>query len=395
MGGRAMSADNPRCAPVLLYVVNVAWFFVSHRLHLAVAARAAGYEVHVAAAGVKPADVERIESAGVTFHPIPFERGKSNPGAEAHTFVTLLRLYRPLRPAIVHHVTVKPVLLGTLAARLARVPRIINAISGMGYLFTGAERSRSLRSRMVLAAYRALFASPRVVVLFQNADDRDFFIVQRLVKAGGASLIEGSGVDPEEFRSRVKDTSPVTVVLPARMLWDKGVAEFREAARILRAAGVEARFLLAGDLDPHNPAGVPRNWLDAAAASGDVEWLGHQSDMATLLGHATIVCLPSYREGLPKALLEASACECAIVTTDVPGCRTVVKHEVTGLLVPPREAKPLAEALRRVIEDPALRARLGRAARQRVETELSARKVSERTLALYSGSNVETHRCSC
>ena len=166
----------------------------------------------------------------------------------------------------------------------------------MGYLFTGAERSRSIRSRMVLGAYRALFASPRVVVVFQNADDRDFFIAQGLVKADGASLIAGSGVDPEEFRPRVKDAAPVTVVLPARMLWDKGVAEFREAARRLRVAGVSARFLLVGDLDPHNPAGVPRTWLEAATASGDVEWLGQRSDMAVLLGHATIACLPSYRE---------------------------------------------------------------------------------------------------
>ena len=382
------SGDKIRPAaerPVLLYVVNLDWAFISHRLHLAVAAERAGYEVHVAAEATSMPDVQQIISRGFRFHEIAFDRGSRDLRSHLRAIWQLFMLYRKIRPAIVHHVTVKPVLFGTLAARLSRVPHIVNAISGMGYLFSNEARARSASSRLVLAAYRMLFATSRVRVIFQNRDDLNFFIDQRLISTARAVLIRGAGVELEKFRPSEVEPSEIAVVLPARMVWDKGVLEFRAAAQQLKAEGVAASFKLAGGLDPASATAVPVAWLTSAVDSGDVSWLGHCADMAQLLQDTQIVCLPTtYREGLPKSLLEAAASGCAIVTTDAPGCREIVRHEITGLLVSANDAKALADALRTLITDRELRRRLGLAARQYVEAEFSDARVQSDTLNLYA-----------
>jgi glycosyltransferase involved in cell wall biosynthesis len=371
--------------PVLMFVVNVAWFFCMHRLHLARAAQAAGFEVHVATAPDSERDVERIRAAGLTYHELALRRGRWSLHEEWHLTRSLYRLYRSVRPDLVHHVTIKPVICGTLAARLAGVPGIVNAMSGLGFVFTAVDRWAAVRRLAVTLAYRILFArSTALRVIFENNDDLSFFTGRRIVRSDRAVLIRGAGVDLERFQAAARRGAPSLVVLPARMLWDKGVREFCEAAATLRASGVQTRFALVGGLDPGNPAAIEQEWIDAQVRSGAVEWWGHREDVVSVYAGADIVCLPSYREGLPTVLIEGAASGCALIATDVPGCREVVIPDRTGLLVPPRDSASLATALRRLLQDPELRARLASAAGRLVAAEFSAAHVRERTLGLYS-----------
>jgi glycosyltransferase involved in cell wall biosynthesis len=371
-------------APVLLFVVNVAWFFCLHRLHLARAAQAAGYEVHVATAPDTEADVAQIIAAGLHYHRIGLTRGTANAVGELRLTYSLYRLYRRIRPTIVHHVTIKPILCGTLAARLARVPAIVNAIPGLGFVFVASGPWASLRRRAVTTAYRRLFARRSLRVIFENADDLALFERRRITRAGQGELIRGAGVDLDKFRPRPKSDGPLLIVLAARMIWIKGVAEFCEAARLVLAAGLDARFVLVGRADVESRAGVPESWLRAQQQASGVEWLGHKDDMASVYAAAHVICLPSYGEGVPTVLLEAAACGCAIIATDVPGCREVVLHNTTGLLVPPRDPQALAAALSELIADRSLRDRLAAAALAKVHAEFSVQLVQRSTLELYS-----------
>ncbi len=369
--------------PVLLFVVNAAWFFRMHRMPLAVAACQAGFDVHVATAPDTMEDVRIIEQAGITWHMVTLRRGRVNVIEEWRLTRELLTLFRRLRPAIVHQVTIKPVMCGTLAARVARIPCIVNAISGLGFIFIARGWFASLRRWGVLAIYRLLFARRGIRVIFENSDDKNLFLMRSIVRPGQDVLIRGAGVDLERFRFRAHDNVVPRVLLPARMLWDKGVREFCEAAAILRAQGVAAQFILLGGLDAGNPSSIAADWLEAQQRAGHVEWWGHRNDMAEIYARTDVVCLPSYREGLPTVLLEAAACGCALVTTDVPGCHEVVRDGETGLLVPVRDSVALADALKQLIEAPVLRAALAERARNVVAVEFSASRVHDDTLALY------------
>jgi glycosyltransferase involved in cell wall biosynthesis len=371
--------------PVLLYVVNVAWFFCLHRLHLARAARDAGFTVHVATAPDFAEHVQRIRSEGLGFHPLKLRRGRWSVLEECRLAASLWGLYRRIRPDIVHHVTIKPVLCGTLAARFAAVPAIVNSVSGLGFVFTATDRWARMRRHAVERAYKTLLASPEIRVIFENSDDLRMFVARRMVKAHQALLIRGVGVDLERFRLFPPRTGVPLIVLPARMLWDKGVREFCTAAATLQTGGAAARFALVGGLDDENPAAVPESWLREQHSRGIVEWWGLRENMVAVYAAAHVVCLPSYREGLPTVLLEAAACGCALVATDVPGCREVVRDGDTGFLVPPHDPMALAAALRTLILDPALRARLSAAARKRVAEEFSAEHVRQVTNGLYAG----------
>jgi len=306
-----------------------------------------------------------------------------NPFADLRFFLCVRRVIRAVAPTLVHNVTVKPVLYGTLAARLAGVQGIVNAISGLGYAFS--DKSRWVLAAVLRQAYRFALHGARVHVIFQNDDDAREFAAAGLVRASQITKIRGSGVDLRHFWPADEDsTEPPLVLLPARMLRDKGITEFVRAAQLLCRDGCSARFVLAGRLDHNNPAAFTRSELEQLLRDAPVEWLGHVEDMPALLRRAHIVCLPSYREGLPKSLIEACAVGRPIVTTDVPGCRAVVADGLNGLLVPPRDAEALAAALRRLIPDKELRAFLGRAARQRAEREFSVDSVVAQTLALYA-----------
>lgn len=364
--------------PCLLFVVNDIDFFLSHRLPLALGAMGEGFEVHLAAAdGPSAAEVQRH---GLAFHGLPMTRSGMHPLDEVRTLAELVRLYRRVRPDLVHHVTPKPILYGSLVARLVGIRGIVNAPAGLGWVFN----RRGLRADVLRLgfkqAYRFAFMTPRSRTVFQNPDDRAELVDGGYVDREHTVLIKGSGVDLERFAPEPEPPAPVLVVLPARMLLHKGIAEFVAAAATLRGS---ARFALVGAPDTGNRTAVPpatlRGWQDA----GTVEWWGHQSDMPRVYAQSHIVCLPSYREGLPKSLIEAAACARPIVATDVPGCREIVRHGHNGLLVPARESAELAAALGRLIADGAERRRLGANGRALAVAEFSVASVVADTLAIY------------
>src|SRR5579859_5700046 len=346
----------------LLFVVNVAWFFLSHRLALARAASADGFEVHLASDVQDESDLAEVERSGVSFHPLSLARGGINPLREMRTLRNLRRIVQRVAPQIVHNVTPKPVIYGTQAARACGTPGIVNAISGFGYAYTPGAGRRLLRG-LLNRAYAGAFRPRNVRIIVQNGADEAEVLRLCPDARGRIRLILGSGVDLAAFDAAAEPTGVPTVLLPARLLREKGICEFAAAAAELRRRGPAARFVLAGRLDPANRGALSRAEVDELCARTGVEWLGDCKDMPRCFREANIVCLPSYREGAPRALLEAAAAGRAVITTDCPGCRDVVRAGETGLLVPARDAPALAAALRRLLEEPELRGRMGAAAR--------------------------------
>ena len=365
----------------LLIVVNDAAFFLSHRLPLAQAAREAGFDVHIATPQDRAA--ERIRAEGFAFHAIPMNRRSVGPFGELAAIAGLISLYRRLRPTLVHHVTSKPVIYGGIAARIASVPAVVAAVTGLGYVFIARGWRVAMLRALIATAYRSALRHPRTCVIFQNPDNRAEFLAARLIRAEQAVIIPGSGVDTTLFAATPEPAGRLLVVLPARLLWHKGVAEFVEAARLLRARGSSARFALVGGIDPDNPAAVPAAQVESWQRDGTIEWWGQRDDMPQVFAQAHVVCLPSYGEGLPKALIEAASCARPIVATDVPGCREIVRHDENGLRVPVRDAGTLAEALATLLGDAALRVRLGARGRAMVEAEFAVERIVDATLALY------------
>lgn len=366
----------------LLFLQTEDWSFWSHRMPLARAARAAGYEVVVAVR--VDAHGELIRADGFRVISLDWRRNSVNPFGELRMLLAIIRLYLQEKPDIVHQVTAKPIFYGTIAARLGGVRAIVNTLTGLGSIFSSHRwKARLLRPGMRFA-FRVALAASNSRTIFQNRDDLALFVSGGLVDSGKAALIRGSGVDVVMFRPLPEPDGTPLVVLPARMIWEKGVGEFVEAARILLAGGVRARFALVGDRDSENPAAIPAARLAQWKKEGPVEWWGNRGDMPEVYAQTHIVCLPTYYgEGLPKALLEAASCARALVAADVPGSREVVRHEDTGLLVPPKNVPALAAALKRLIEDKPLRRRLGDNARQAACNEFSQEKVAEETLKVY------------
>lgn len=376
------AADGGKMIKKVLFLGNDVTYFLTHRLPMAKGALAAGYEVHVAA---PPAEgMERIREHGLTFHPICMSRWGGRPAQEIRSLWSIYSLYRRLRPDLVHQVTIKPVIYGGLMARLAGVPAVVSTVSGLGFVFLARGLAARIMCEGVRMAYRLALAHPRLRVIFQNPDDRAEFIRRGLVAEGKTVIIKGSGVDVEVFRTTPEPDGIVTVVFPSRMLWDKGVGVFVEAAGMLRAEGVNARFVLVGADEPGNPASVPVSQLHSWHERGVIEWWGYRQNMPEVLAQAHIVCLPSsYPEGVPKALIEAAACGRSIVTTDVPGCREIVHDGYNGLLVPVKDPQALAKALRLLIEDPELRKGFGAHGKDLAVSEFSIDRVVRETLALY------------
>lgn len=365
----------------ILFVVNEARWFVTHRLPIGRAAAAAGYDVHVA---TPPGPfTQKVIEAGFTWHEVPLVRGSINPIAEAKLLWSFVRLYRRVKPDLVHHVSAKPLLYGTIAARLTRVPAIVNAVTGLGHLFLARDLRHAVIRRIVGTLYRFVLRHEKLRIIFQNCDDRDLFTGKRWVRKRDAVLI-ASGVDTETFAPREgsHDGSPV-VILPARLLYTKGVAEFVAAAGRLKREGIDARFVLVGGNDPQNPASIPEEQLEEWRRSGVVELWGERHDMPNVYAEADLVCLPSYREGMPKVLIEAASSGLAIVTTNAPGCRDVVTEGENGLLVTVGDAESTTAALRTLLTDRPLREAMGRRGRERVLREFSAARVASDTLAVY------------
>ena len=365
----------------LLIVVSGAKFFLSHRLALAQAAAASGYEVHVATPASSLS--HSITAAGLMYHCISLDRGGFNPCRDVMAFFSLYRLYQKIKPDIVHQVTLKPILYGGLAARLAQVPSVVNAFTGLGYLFISDRFLMQGLRKLVELGYKIGFRHPNLRVIFQNNEDRWQFVDKKLLHERNTVLIRGSGVDMKAFSFSEESNDTPVVILPARMLWDKGVAEFVAAARMIQHRGFAVRFALIGEGDAANPAVVPTQQLHDWVREGVVEWWGERHDMPAVMRQSHIVCLPSYREGLPRVLVEAAASGRAIITTETPGCREVVSHGKNGLLVPIKNVTALVEAIITLLNNPELRKTMGRLGRQRVERDYDLAVILQQTLAIY------------
>lgn len=362
----------------LLFVCNNPAFFADQHMHLAEAARAAGHTVLVAAPEWPGA--ERIRRSGFAFLPLNMARGGFRPAADARSIRELIRLYRVTSPDLVYHITLKPILYGTLAARVAGVPGVVNANTGLGYAFIDDGVNTSLIRRVLEPAYRASIGHPNRVDLFLNQDDRELFLRSGMATPKRSAVINGPGVDTDLFFPRPETNETPTVILPARLLWHKGVQEFVDAARLLNQERVKARFALVGDEDPGNLASIDREQLQAWNAEGIVEWWGYRHDMPAVYHACHVVALPSYREGLGKVIAEAGACGRPVVATDVPGCREIIDDGVNGVLVPVRDPIGLANALRPLLQSPSARQAMGRKGREIVEARFGEKTVALQTL---------------
>jgi glycosyltransferase involved in cell wall biosynthesis len=369
-----------RC-PKLLFVVTEDWYFWSHRLDLARVAARAGFDVSIATRVAEHG--ERIQREGFRLFPIKMYRRSRNPFVELGAVLELVRLYRREQPMIVHHVALKPILYGSIAARWARVPVVVNAFAGLGYAFTDQRRRGGFLLACLRQALRLLLKLNRSVVVFQNRDDRDLFVREHMVALPQTRIIPGSGIDTETFSIRPVPSGDPIVLLASRMLWDKGIGDFIEAVRHLKSAGVSARFVLVGRCDEHNPAAIAPEQIHQWVHEGLVEYWGHCDDMAATFARATVVVLPSYREGLPKALLEGAACGKPLVATDVPGCRDIVTHGVNGLLVPLRNSATLAAAIDTLLRDSSRAFAMGVAGRETIVRRFSIEQIAGQTVELY------------
>ena len=368
--------------PKLIYLVTEDWYFWSHRLPMARAAQHAGFDVAVATRVA--AHGERIRAEGFALHPLRWRRRDIGPWASLRAVGEVYRLYSRERPLLVHHVALKPAVLGSVAALLAGVPAVVNAVTGVGFVASSPSlRARLLRRPMDFALAR-LLERPNSRVIVQNEDDRALLLSLRSGADERIVVIRGSGVDTTHFRATPEPpVPPVTAGYAGRMLADKGVAVLVEAQQSLRRRGGDLRLVLAGTPDPENPSSIDAATLAAWRALPGITWLGEVDDIRTLWSMAHIAVLPSRREGLPKSLLEPAAMGRPLIATDVPGCREIARDGVNALLVPPDDAGALAAALERLADDAELRRRFGAASRALVESELAADAVGAATVACY------------
>ena len=363
----------------IILFANTDWYIYNFRLALAKELRSHGYEVVILS---PPGNFhERLQANGFQWIPFPLSRQGTNPLSELWTLWRLIRIYRRVKPVFVHHFTIKPVIYGSLVAHILGIKGIINSITGLGHLFIDPGLVTRILRSLAKIFYRASLKKTQVI--FENPEDQNTFIQNRLLQPEQTHLILGTGVDVEKFQPTIKTNHTPLVLFSSRLLITKGILEFVDAAQLLKQKGLKARFAIAGTPDPGNPASIPQGQIDAWQRSGLVEIWGWQDDMPSILAKADIFCLPSYREGVPNALLEACACGIPIVTTDVPGCRDVVTHELNGLLVPPRDSQALANAMEKLLNDASLRDTMGNAGREIALEKFSLDKIIEQTLAIY------------
>ena len=365
----------------LLYVVNVDSFFVSHRLPIALSAIQQGYEVHIAT--VLTDCKSLLESQGLVVHPIHLPRSSNGIFSVCQTFNQIRSLFINLQPDLVHLVTIKPVLWGGLVARIVGVPAVVSSVSGLGFVFLAKGFFSSIRRLLVNWLYIIALGHRNIRVIFQNVDDLDHIRKNTKLPLSKTNLIIGSGVSLDSFSYKSLPKGKPVVLMASRILTHKGILEFVEVARSLHKEGVKARFVLVGEPDPGNPASINILKINAWVSEGILEYWGHRQDMPKVLLTASIVVLPSYREGFPKVLMEAASCGRAIVTTDVPGCRDAIKSGVTGLLVPVQDSIALAKAIKYLLFNPGRLVDMGLAGRKLAENSFDVRKVVAKHMQIY------------
>jgi len=368
----------------ILFLVTEDWYFCSHRLPIARAARDAG--CHVTVVTRVSHHGACIEAEGFRLIPLEIRRRSKNPFRELSTVRDIAAIYRNEMPDLVHQVSLKPVIYGSIAARTAAVPAIVNALAGLGFVFTSERWQAKIIRGMVKLAFRWLLDRPNSCVLLQNPDDQRVLVESGVARVENTRVIRGSGVDTGRFRpSKDPCDAPVVVTLVARMLRDKGVHEFVESVRVLKSQGVQLRAVLVGSPDPENPTSIPEAQLETWRTQGSVEWWGQCDDIPGVWRKSHIAVLPSsYGEGVPLSLIEAAASGRPIVTTDTPGCREIVRDGYNGILVPVRDAGALAAAMRKLIENRELRMSMGERGRRLAEEQFSQCIVVQKTLDLYT-----------
>lgn len=367
----------------ILLFANSDWYLFNFRRSLALTLRKQGNEVLL----VSPPGPygERLTELGLEWIAAPMVRSSLNPIREIILIRWLTRLVRSRRIDLVHGFTIKCAVYGSLAARLAgNVARVV-AVAGLGFTFTSNSLKAGFLRPFVSRAMKIAFSGDRIRLILQNTDDVRHFSENRLIKESWIRLIPGSGVDCGSFTPRPpRDTSGIRVLIASRMLWDKGIMEYIQAARIIRRRRQDISFLMAGEPDPGNPSSVSEQQLHDWVKEGLVEWLGHVDDMPTLLHSVDIAVLPSYREGTPKSLLEAAACGLPMITTDAPGCREVVDNGVDGLLIPVKDSEALATAIERLASDRGTRLEMGARARAKAVAKFDSSVIESATIAVYS-----------
>jgi glycosyltransferase involved in cell wall biosynthesis len=370
----------------ILYLVNVDYFFLSHRLPLALEAKRRGYEVYVAAQNT--GRFVEIEKHGIQLIDLPIGRGMGGILPFIRSLFKLCSVYWRIQPDVIHHVTVKPIILGTFASALfSRKSKIINAVTGLGYSFADEGRSFTRFATLTLLKFVVFFGNKDMTFLFQNTDDTNLYKEHGLATLSNSKIIKGAGVDEVIFQRHeevLEEDEKVKITLLSRMLKDKGVFEFLNAAHLLRSKlEGQAVFRLVGGLDLDNPAFIPEQTILDLLVPDYIVWEGHRNDIQAVYQATDIACLPSYREGMPKSLIEAMAMSCPVITTLAPGCRECVDDGVNGYLVPVKNVDVLADRIFLLATNADLRSKMGVASRKKMVSEMSLTKVIDKTFALY------------
>jgi glycosyltransferase involved in cell wall biosynthesis len=365
----------------ILFIVSEDWYFLSHRLHLAKAAIENGYEVAL----LSRISIHRefLESIGVIVFDWSLDRRSLNPIKEIRAMRQVIKAVNSYTPNLIHAVALKPIIYTSLACYCVGMRRVIFALGGLGFIFNSEGCFAKILRPFIIKFLRKAFSAEYSLVIVQNSDDLQKLLTLKIVDMRNIRLIKGAGVDTQIFSPQIEVSVMPLVILPARMLWSKGVGDFVTAASNLKAKGVKARFALVGERDSHNPECIPQSQLDEWEEGGMVEIWGRCENMSEVMNKASVVCLPSYSEGLPKALLEAASCARPIVAYDIPGCRGIVVNEDNGFLVPLRNQLCLDNAIESLINDSVLRKKMGDSGRQKVLSEFAQELIAAETLKVW------------
>ena len=365
----------------LHFVVNEDWAFISHFYERAVASKSAGYNVGISAHLGDKRSI--LENAGFTLYPHHISRSGTNPLVEIRNLFAMVKVFRTSKPDIIHLIALKPIVIGAIAARIYGKAQVVCAPIGMGYLFSSSDRKARFLQPVIRFMLRRILNLRNTQVIIENDEDSASLVSGKFVKKANIQVIKGAGVDLDSYQATPENLDTQVVTMFARILQDKGVLDFVAAANIVHSQFPKAVFQLVGDCDPGNPTSFSENEVHSWESAGSIRWLGYRNDVPALLAASNIVCLPSYREGLPKTLIEACAAQRAIVATDVTGCREVVNHGSNGLLVPVRNPELLAAAISQLLGDQVQRTTFAKNGRLRAENEFASPIVIEQTLAVY------------
>ena len=372
----------------ILFNITEDWFFLSHFLSRALSARKNGFEIYVCCNETNKKKI--IEDHGIKFISLPYKRANINPFYEIYILIRLILIVSKVKPDIIHNIALKPIIQGSIASRLLNSNAVVNAPVGLGYVFTSRSLKASLLRPILKFLLRIFLSSSneknnRTKVIFENIDDFNYFKKLNAVDSNNAFVIRGAGVeiDPTLLKRKRKNKIP-KVVLIARMLKDKGIYEFFEAFQILKNKKIKCHFVLVGDIDPLNPSSLKRSTLEKWRNEKAIEWLGWINDIDNILLETDILCLPSYREGLPKSLVEGAAAGLPLVATDTVGCREVVVEGHNGFLVPIKDSEKLAAAIEKLIVDSSLRKLMGRESYKMAISKFSSSKINSLTLKVYN-----------